>query len=106
MKTIGKAYQSQPLKDEGGGVYVGKIDPPAKGWTAFFVELTFDVGQSFPLKAVHGGANPARHVALRRPRPGQSRRSKDALRVSEWRDIESSLPSQVAQDSALRGDGR
>ena len=35
---------------EEGGVYVGKIDPPEKGWTAFFVELTFDVNQSFPLK--------------------------------------------------------
>lgn len=50
LMTIGKAYRSQMLKDEGGGVFVGKIDPPASGWTAFFVELTFDVGQSFPLK--------------------------------------------------------
>ena len=48
--SIGKAYQSQMLKDQGGGVFVGKIEPPEKGWTAFFVELTFDVGQSFPLK--------------------------------------------------------
>ncbi|HMC09986.1 MAG TPA: hypothetical protein VKH44_01800, partial [Pirellulaceae bacterium] len=38
------------LTDQGGGVFVGRIDPPASGWTAFFVELTFDVGQSFPLK--------------------------------------------------------
>src|SRR5215510_4610071 len=29
--SIGKAYQSQSLKDEGGGVYVGKIETPAKG---------------------------------------------------------------------------
>ena len=36
--------------DLGSGVFVGKIDPPEAGWTAFFVELTFDVGQSFPLK--------------------------------------------------------
>jgi PhoPQ-activated pathogenicity-related protein len=50
LLSIGKAYQSQSLNDQGGGVYVGKIDPPASGWTAFFVELTFDVGQSFPLK--------------------------------------------------------
>jgi len=48
--SIGKAYQGQMLKDQGGGVFVGKIEPPEKGWTAFFVELTFDVGQSFPLK--------------------------------------------------------
>jgi PhoPQ-activated pathogenicity-related protein len=50
VKTIGKTFQSRQLQDEGGGVFVGKIDPPATGWTAFFVELNFDVGQSFPLK--------------------------------------------------------
>lgn len=50
VKTIGKAYQSLALKDEGGGVFVGKIAPLENGWTAFFVELTFDVAQAFPLK--------------------------------------------------------
>ncbi len=50
VKTIGKAYQSQPLKEESPGVFVGKIVPPEKGWTAFFIELTYDVGQTFPLK--------------------------------------------------------
>lgn len=39
-----------PSEDTGDGVYVGKIDPPAKGWSAFFIELTFDTGASFPLK--------------------------------------------------------
>jgi PhoPQ-activated pathogenicity-related protein len=48
--TIGKAYQGLALADQGGGVFVGKITPPENGWTAFFVELTFDVGQSYPLK--------------------------------------------------------
>jgi len=50
LLTIGKAYRSQTLNDQGGGTFVGKIEPPASGWTAFFIELTFDVGQSFPLK--------------------------------------------------------
>jgi PhoPQ-activated pathogenicity-related protein len=50
VKTIGKAYQARPLQDEGGGVYVGKIDPVQKGWSAFFVELSFDVKAAFPLK--------------------------------------------------------
>jgi PhoPQ-activated pathogenicity-related protein len=53
VKTIGKAYKSLTLVREG-GVYVGKIDPPKKGWTAFFVELTFDVNRSFPLKLTTG----------------------------------------------------
>lgn len=50
VATIGKAYASRPLQDQGQGVYVGKIEPPKKGWTAFFVELVFDTGGQFPLK--------------------------------------------------------
>jgi PhoPQ-activated pathogenicity-related protein len=50
LMTIGKAYESQTLKDEGGGVYFGRITPPETGWTAFLVEMTFDVGLTFPLK--------------------------------------------------------
>jgi len=50
LAKIGKAYTSRPLDDQGGGVYVGKIDPPQKGWTAFFVELVFDTGTPLPLK--------------------------------------------------------
>jgi PhoPQ-activated pathogenicity-related protein len=52
--TIGKAYESRPLADQGGGVYVGKIEPPKEGWTAFFVELTFDGGVTLPLKVTTG----------------------------------------------------
>lgn len=48
--TIGKSYTGQPLDDAGGGVFVGKIPTPEKGWSAFFVELTYDVGAVFPLK--------------------------------------------------------
>lgn len=50
LKTIGKAYRSQPLADEGGGVYLGRVEPPKQGWTAFFIELSFDVGGPYPLK--------------------------------------------------------
>jgi PhoPQ-activated pathogenicity-related protein len=52
--TLGKAYESRPLADQGGGVYVGKIEMPKEGWTAFFVELTFDEGARFPLKVTTG----------------------------------------------------
>ena len=54
LMTIGKAYESRPLHDQGGGVYVGKIEPPKEGWTAFFVELTFDSGVTLPLKVTTG----------------------------------------------------
>lgn len=49
VATIGKAYTASPLKEDG-SVYVGKIDPPASGWTAYFVEMVYDVGATFPLK--------------------------------------------------------
>lgn len=48
--SIGKAYQSRSLSEQGPNNFVAKIDPPAEGWTAFFVELTYDIGQSLPLK--------------------------------------------------------
>ena len=38
------------LKPVEPGVYIGEVDAPKKGFTAYFVELTYDVGASFPLK--------------------------------------------------------
>ncbi len=54
VATIGKAYTMQTLEDRGEGVYVGRITPPAIGWTAFFVELVYDAGVQFPLKFTTG----------------------------------------------------
>jgi PhoPQ-activated pathogenicity-related protein len=48
LEMIGPAYTSTTLTDQGGGVYVGNVPKPAKGWTAFFVELTFQSGNSSP----------------------------------------------------------
>ena len=31
-------------------MYVGEVDQPAKGWTAFFVELAYEAGGAYPLK--------------------------------------------------------
>jgi PhoPQ-activated pathogenicity-related protein len=50
VEKIGRAYTRSVLRDHGEGVYIGKIETPAKGWTAYFVELTFDVGAPVPLK--------------------------------------------------------
>ena len=44
IETLGPKYESSVLTDQGGGVYVGKVPEPAKGWTAFFIELTFPTG--------------------------------------------------------------
>jgi hypothetical protein len=50
VEEIGKVYASTDLTPIEPGVYVGKIDAPKQGFTAFFVELTCDVGSKFPLK--------------------------------------------------------
>ena len=49
LEQIGPAWSSTDLKDAG-GVYVGKVEKPEKGWTAFFVELTYTNGPAVPFK--------------------------------------------------------
>ena len=49
METLGPKWQSAILNPEGGS-YVGKVAKPAKGWTAFFIELTFPSGKPEPFK--------------------------------------------------------
>jgi PhoPQ-activated pathogenicity-related protein len=48
LETLGAKWQSATLTDQGGGVYIGKVATPAKGWTAFFVELAFPSGSQSP----------------------------------------------------------
>jgi PhoPQ-activated pathogenicity-related protein len=50
LDTLGPKWQSSVLNDQGGDIYVGKVSDPAKGWTAFFVELTFPTGSVEPFK--------------------------------------------------------
>jgi len=50
LETLGPAYWSTGLEDQGGGVYVGHVAPPDKGWTAYFVELTYPSGGQYPFQ--------------------------------------------------------
>jgi len=50
LETLGAKYTSTPLEPAGNGLYVGNVDAPEKGWTAFFVELTYDIGATVPAK--------------------------------------------------------
>ena len=50
VDAIGKTWTSQALTAEGDGAYVGRVPKPAKGWTCFLVELTFDTGGPVPMK--------------------------------------------------------
>ena len=50
LDTTGPEWKSRDLKDEGGGVYLGQVEKPEKGWTAYFVELTYNNGTASPFK--------------------------------------------------------
>jgi PhoPQ-activated pathogenicity-related protein len=50
LETIGKAFQSTKLEPESNGEFVAPKASDVPGWTARFVELTYDVGGPFPLK--------------------------------------------------------
>ena len=50
LDAIGPAYQSTVLTPSGPNTWVARVPPPAKGWTAFFVELTFATGGKYPMK--------------------------------------------------------
>ena len=50
VEEIGRAYTSTDIAPLEPGIYIGEITPPKTGFTAYFVELTYDVGASYPLK--------------------------------------------------------
>ena len=50
LMTIKDTWQSSPLAADGKLGYEARIAKPEKGWTAFFVELTYANGTATPLK--------------------------------------------------------
>jgi PhoPQ-activated pathogenicity-related protein len=50
LEAIGPAYRSAPLAASGEGSYRAPSPAPARGWTAYFVELSFASGGHFPFK--------------------------------------------------------
>jgi len=50
LQTIGPAYTSTVLTSKGDNLYVGHVDKPKKGWTAYFVEMTYPSGCKYPFK--------------------------------------------------------
>jgi PhoPQ-activated pathogenicity-related protein len=50
LMTLGPVWKSSPLSANDQGVIVAKAEKPAKGWTAYFVELTYANGEGAPFK--------------------------------------------------------
>jgi PhoPQ-activated pathogenicity-related protein len=53
LETLGAAYTATPLTPVGPNTWLARVSAPAEGWTAAFVELTFDVAGR-PLKLTTG----------------------------------------------------
>ena len=54
LEKIGPAYKGSKLEPGKGGEYVARIANPEKGYTAYFVELTYPSGAKYPLKLTTG----------------------------------------------------
>jgi PhoPQ-activated pathogenicity-related protein len=50
LDTIGAAYHAEALSPSAPNTWSARVAPPARGWTAYFMELTFDSGGTYPLK--------------------------------------------------------
>ena len=50
LETIGAAWTSSAVASSGSGVFEGAVPVPSKGWTAYFLELTYPTQTSFPLR--------------------------------------------------------
>ena len=48
LDIIGPVWAGTVLTDQGSGLYVGQVPEPEKGWTAFFVEMTYATAKDFP----------------------------------------------------------
>ncbi len=51
IDTLGPKYKAQDIEAETDGqTYLANVPKPDQGWTAYFVELTYDVGLPVPIK--------------------------------------------------------
>jgi PhoPQ-activated pathogenicity-related protein len=50
LESLGPVYHSTDLSESGSGSYSGKVEKAEKGFTAYFVEFTYDIGAPTPLK--------------------------------------------------------
>ena len=86
LDTIGKAWNSTPLSDQGGGVYLADVPEPPQGWTAFMVELEYP-GATLPLKFTTAVSVVPQVVPFRKPGGWGSMRivgeGKDAVTLVE-----------------------
>ncbi len=50
LETLGPVWKSSVVTGSAAGVYEASVSAPDKGWTAYMVELTYDIGAATQLK--------------------------------------------------------
>ena len=50
LAILGPAFTSTPVAADARGLYTARVPAPERGWSAWFLELTYDVGAPTPLK--------------------------------------------------------
>ena len=50
LAILGPAFTSTPVEADARGMYMARVPAPERGWSAWFLELTYDVGAPKPLK--------------------------------------------------------
>jgi len=50
VDTIGEAWEKKPAEKVSDHIYVGSVETPEQGWTAFMVELVYPSGAAVPFK--------------------------------------------------------
>lgn len=54
LAALGAAWRSRLLGGDGKGAYIGRVRHPEKGWTAFFLELTYRLDSGKKIKFTTG----------------------------------------------------
>ena len=54
LEAIGRAYRRSAVEPDGRGRYIAKMPEPSRGWTAYFIELTFPSRGLLPFKFTTG----------------------------------------------------
>ncbi len=71
LEVAGPIYHSTPVAPDADGKYSAKVPRAEKGWTAYFLELTYDVGAASPLKLTTDVRVTPDTLPFGAPRPAQ-----------------------------------
>lgn len=73
LEALGPAYESTDLEPVRKGVYVARVAKPARGYTAYFVELTFPSSVKHPFKFTTGVRVTPNVLPFPAPEPGRTK---------------------------------